>query len=105
MDLYRRFVAMLEDIGPFTYAVSKSSITFKGTQRGFAGARPVRNGLRGYFDARHEISDPRISSAACFSRTLFVHHFKLASLAELDAGVREWLLEAYSVGGGAHLRN
>ncbi|MDR2257159.1 MAG: DUF5655 domain-containing protein [Arthrobacter sp.] len=103
VELYHRFVALLEEIGPFSYAVSKSSITFKGTQRGFAGAKPVRNGLRGYFDARERWSDPRISSAAPFSRTLFVHHFRLASLDDLDAGVSDWLREAYAVGAGAHL--
>jgi hypothetical protein len=47
VDLYRRFIRTVEGFGPFTYAVSKSSITLKGERRGFAGARPFAGGLRG----------------------------------------------------------
>ena len=42
--LYRQFVRLVEACGPFSYAVSKTSITFKGTRRGFAGARPDATG-------------------------------------------------------------
>ena len=48
--LYQRFVELVEARGPFTYAVSKTMITFKGKRRGFAGALPTRRGLSGYLD-------------------------------------------------------
>ena len=39
--LYRSFVRLVTACGPFTYAVAKTTITFKGSRRGFAGARPT----------------------------------------------------------------
>lgn len=103
VDLFHRFIAMVEAIGPFTYAVSKSTITLKGTRRGFAGARPFSGGLRGYFDLQREVSDPRIRSVAPYTKRLFVHHFQVASAQELDDTFSGWLEEAYAVGEGAHL--
>ncbi|MFJ2620636.1 DUF5655 domain-containing protein [Glutamicibacter sp. NPDC087344] len=102
IDIFHRFIEAVAQIGPFTYAVSKSSITLKGTHRGFAGARPVRGGLRGYFDLQREVVDPRISSASAFSQKLIVHHFQLATADQLDEQFRGWLREAYAVGAGAH---
>jgi hypothetical protein len=104
VDLYNEFIAMVEDIGPFTYAVSKTTITLKGARRGFAGARPDRSGLRGYFDLQRQVRDPRITSAAPYTQRLFVHHFRIRSPDEFDEEFAGWLHEAYDVGTGAHLR-
>ncbi|UUT34659.1 DUF5655 domain-containing protein [Microbacterium elymi] len=102
--LYHRFIEMVEAVGPFTYAVSKSTITLKGKRRGFAGAHPVQSGLRGYFDLQRVVSDARISSSAPFSNRLFVHYFRIESADQLDHRFAEWLREAYAVGNGAHIR-
>ena len=104
VELFRQFIAAVERVGPFTYAVSKTTITLKGTRRGFAGARPDRAGLVGYVDLQREVHDPRITSVAPYTRRLFVHHFRLRSSTELDAEFSGWLREAYAVGAGAHLR-
>jgi hypothetical protein len=48
IELYRRFVELVAACGPFSYAVSKTMITFKGSRRGFAGARPTARGLAGW---------------------------------------------------------
>lgn len=104
VDLFHRFIAQVEAIGPFTYAVSKTTITLKGVRRGFAGARPFAGGLRGYFDLQREVSDPRIVSVAPYTKRLFVHQFRVASAAQLDDEFAGWLTEAYAVGAGAHLR-
>jgi hypothetical protein len=37
VELYQRFVDLVEACGPFTYAAAKTTITFKGSRRGFAG--------------------------------------------------------------------
>jgi hypothetical protein len=103
VGLFRRFIHIVESIGPFTYSVSKSTVTLKGTRRGFAGARPVASGLRGYFDVQREIADPRIRSVAPYTQRLFVHHFQVASAADLDDEFAGWLSEAYAVGAGQHL--
>ncbi|KAA9107953.1 DUF5655 domain-containing protein [Microbacterium rhizomatis] len=104
VDLYHRFIRLVEEAGPFTYAVHKTTITLKGARRGFAGARPDRSGLRGYFDLQREIHDPRITSVAPYTKRLFVHHFRVSSAEELDDEFAGWLREAYEVGDGAHMR-
>ena len=69
LDLYRKFIHIVEGIGPFTYAVGKSSITLKGERRGFAGIRPCRDGVRGYLDLQRELRDPRITSVGPLHET------------------------------------
>jgi hypothetical protein len=101
--LYERFVELVTQCGPFSYAVSKTAITFKGTRRGFAGARPDRRGLRGYLDLQRTVEDPRILSAAPYTKRLFVHHYRVAELDQLDDDFAGWVREAYAVGSGAHL--
>ncbi|MEU1394382.1 MULTISPECIES: DUF5655 domain-containing protein [unclassified Nonomuraea] len=102
--LYHEFVRLVEACGPFTYAVSKSMITVKGTRRGFAGAKPDARGLRGYFDIQRPISDDgRITSVSPYTKRLYVHAFRISDVAELDEEFAGWLREAYEVGQGGHL--
>jgi hypothetical protein len=101
--LYRRFIELAEACGPFTYAVSKSAITLKGTRRGFAGIRTRARGVRGYLDLQREIADRRITRSEPYTKRLFVHHFALASIEEMDDEFAGWLGEAYAVGAGEHL--
>jgi hypothetical protein len=103
IELYRQFVRLVEACGPFSYAVSKTSITFKGTRRGFAGARPTSQGLRGYLDLQRGVEDPRISNVSPYTRRLFVHHFRVTAPEELDEEFAGWVREAYAVGAGAHV--
>jgi hypothetical protein len=101
--LYSGFVRLVEACGPFTYAVSKTSITFKGTRRGFAGARPDAAGLRGYLDLQRPVEDPRIRNVSPYTKRLYVHHFRVRAPEELDDTFAGWIREAYAVGAGAHL--
>lgn len=101
--LYRRFIELAEACGPFTYAVAKTAITLKGTRRGFAGASPKPKHLEGYLDLQRRIEDPRIRRATPYTANLFVHRYRVTSLAELDDDFAAWLREAHAVGNGAHL--
>ena len=103
VELYRRFVQLMQDCGPFSYAVSKTTITFKGSRRGFAGARPTMNGLAGYLDLQRIVEDPRITSVAPYTQRLFVHHFRIADRDQVDAEFAGWIRQAYDVGQGGHL--
>jgi hypothetical protein len=103
LALYERFIALAGQCGPFSYRVTKTSITLKGTRRGFAGVLPRGGGLHGYFDLTRQVSDPRITSCAAYTKRLYVHHFKITALDELDEQFAGWLAEAYAVGQGAHL--
>jgi L-amino acid N-acyltransferase YncA len=104
VDLYHRFVALVQQCGPFGYVVAKTTITFKGSRRGFAGARPDARGLVGYLDLQRPLSDdPRISSASPYTARLFVNHFRVVSAEQLDEQFAGWVRDAYQVGQGAHL--
>jgi hypothetical protein len=102
--LYARFIALVDACGPVTYRVTKTAITLKGSRRGFAGATPKNRSLDGYLDLQRVITDPRIMRSSPYTKRLFVHHFRVTSLAELDAEFAGWIDEAYAVGSGAHLK-
>jgi Domain of unknown function (DUF5655) len=103
--LYLRFVQLVAACGPFTYAVAKTTITFKGSRRGFAGARPTERGLTAYLDLTRQVTDPRIISSSPYTKRLFTHQVRLTRLEELDDDFAALIGEAYAVGAGAHLTN
>jgi hypothetical protein len=105
--MYHRFIELVTAIGPFTYTVAKTGITLKGTRRGFAGATPKRDVLGGYLDLQRRLPetgvDPRVRNAAPYTKRLFVHHYRITAIEELDDRFAGWIAEAYQVGNGAHL--
>ncbi len=103
VDLYRRFVTLVEACGPFEYAVAKTAITFKGSRRGFAGAKPTSRALDGYLDLQRRVEDPRILRASPYTKRLVVHQFRISAAEQLDEEFASWVREAYAVGQGGHL--
>lgn len=103
--LYQSFMALVEGCGPFSYRVTKTAISLKGSQRGFAGAKPKKRSLDGYLDLQRELRDPRILRASPYTKRLFVHQFRITSLGQLDEEFAGWIREAYDVGDGAHTRD
>ena len=101
--LYERFVELVDACGPVEPSVAKTAITFKGSRRGFAGAKPKNQWLDGYLDLQRELKDPRIRRASPYTRRLFVHQFRVTALDQLDEEFSGWLREAYEVGQGGHL--
>ena len=101
--LYRRFVEIVNACGPTTTSVSKTLIAFKGTRRGFTGAKPTAQGVRGYFDVTRQITDRRVISNTPYTSRLFVHQFRLTTPDDLDETFGSFIREAYTVGQGAHL--
>ena len=101
--LYNRFIELAEACGPFDYSVAKTAITLKGSRRGFAGAALRQSSLTGYLDLQRRIVDPRIKRSSPYTKRLYVNHFKVVALDELDDEFAAWLCEAYAVGQGAHL--
>jgi len=104
VELYNRFVRLVEACGPVVLSVSKTAITFKGSRRGFAGAKPTNRSLDGYLDLQHRVSDPRIRRADPYTKRLFVHHFRVTTSDQLDEEFATWVRESYEVGQGGHLR-
>jgi Domain of unknown function (DUF5655) len=103
--LYERFVELVRACGAFEVAVSKTAISFKGTRRGFAGAKPKKRWLDGYLDLQRQLTDPRIRSASPYTKRLFVHQFRVTALDQLDEDFAGWVREAYDVGQGLHLES
>lgn len=102
--LFEAFVDLVAKCGPFTYSPAKTTVTFKGVRRGFAGARPTSDGgLRGYLDLQRPVADPRITNVSPYTTRLFVHQFRIEAVAQLDEEFAGWVREAYAVGAGAHL--
>jgi hypothetical protein len=102
-DLYDRFVGMLAMCGPYTVSVTKTAIAFKGTRRGFAGAKPRKASLDGFLDLQREVRDERFLRVSPYTKSLFVHQFRITSAEQLDESFATWLEAAYQVGQGAHL--
>jgi Domain of unknown function (DUF5655) len=101
--LYERFVELVQACGEFEVTVSKTAISFKGTRRGFAGAKPKQRWLDGYLDLQRPVADPRIRRASSYTKRLFVHQFRVTGVDQLDEEFAGWVREAYAVGQGRHL--
>ncbi len=101
--LYDRFIELAEACGEFTYSVTKTAIVLKGTRRGFAGVALTARSLDGHLDLTRRLEDRRIRRSAPYTKRLFVHHFRVLRLEDLDDEFSGWLCEAYAVGQGAHL--
>ena len=102
IDLYERFVESIAACGPFTYRITKTAITFKGTCRGFAGAKPRKSSLDGFLDLQRAVKDKRFLRVSPYTKRLFVHQFRITSIEEIDKSFTGWIEEAYLVGEGAH---
>lgn len=94
-ELFHRFVDIVAACGEYSTSVTKTTITFKGPRRGFAGARPNRDRLQGYFDVTYQVDDLRIRSIAPYQKDLFVHHYRVDSLEQMDDEFVRWITDAY----------
>jgi hypothetical protein len=104
-QLYLRFVALLDAIGPYSVHPAKSTITFKGARRGFCGVHPKGDVFVGYFDLMPALhADPWVRSVSPYMKTHYVHQFRVTTLEQMDETFKQWLTEAYGVGRGDHLR-
>jgi len=90
--LWHRFADVVAACGEHSLSVAKTTVTFKGPKRGFAGARPKGDELIGYFDVNYRVEDPRIRSASPYQKDLFVHHFRVSEIDDEFAG---WIRDSY----------
>lgn len=100
--LYRKFVELIGERGPFGFAPSRAGIAFTGSRRGFAGGLPTSSGvLVGYLDLPRLVTGPQINNALPAPRRLVTHQFRIDTLDEFDDAFVGWIGEAYLVGQGA----
>ena len=103
LALFERFRALVDMCGPTTLQVTKTAISFKGVRRGFAGARPHPSWLGGYLDLQREAAHPTIRSVAPYTKRLYVHHFRVTDVGQMDEDFAGLVAEAYAVGAGEHV--
>lgn len=102
VDLYKRFITLVTACGPYTVSVTKTAIAFKGTRRSFAGAKPRKASLDGFLDLQREVQDERFLRVSPYTKSLYVHQFRITRAAQLDNSFTALIEEAYQVGCGAH---
>jgi hypothetical protein len=100
--LYSQIEAILEALGPFDVAPTKSGITMR-AKRSFAAVKVQRQALRVEFLLPRVLKNSRMRKTEVLSPRLVAHHLEVRSVADLDAELRGWLKEAYALGcsGGA----
>jgi hypothetical protein len=94
-DLFARFVALIEQCGPFEVAPAKTRVAFMAKVR-FASVNRVGDG---YIDAHFVL--PRALRSSRFRRVeqvgkLHVHHLRLDHPRDLDRQLANWLRQSYT---------
>jgi hypothetical protein len=101
--LFERFCEVVNACGPAQLAPVKAQIGFQ-VNRIFAGVRLTDGGLAGYLDIAGRIDSDRFRSVEPYTKRLFVHHFLITDLSQLDEEFAGYVRLAYAVGLGEHLR-
>jgi hypothetical protein len=100
--LFDAFLRQVRLCGPVTVLPEKTRIAFQ-VRMSFAQLTPRRAWLDGHLVLARRVEHPRFHRIETISPRNHVHHFRLASAADLDADLQRFLSEAYAVGEQRHL--
>jgi hypothetical protein len=101
--LFERFSALIHECGPVKLAPAKTRIGFQ-VRMIFAAVNKLSDqGLDAHIVLTRRLQSPRFKRIDTMSPKCYVHHFKIASVDEIDEEVKKWLREAYLVGTQEHL--
>jgi Domain of unknown function (DUF5655) len=100
LDLYRRFVAIVEESGPYELAPTARQIGIRGSRRIFAGVRLTKRGLEGYLDLPRHVESPVFHHVSPYTKKLSVHHFVVERPEQLDGNFADYVRESHAVGRG-----
>jgi len=101
--LYNAVRRAVAECGPVTVIPEQTRIAFQ-VRMSFAQVTPRTRWLDGHVVLARRVPHPRFRRIDTISARNHVHHFRLMSLADIDADFRAWLREAYAVGKQEHLR-
>ena len=101
--LFNALRRAIRECGPVTVLPEKTRIAFQ-VRMSFAQVTPRRRCLDGHLVLAQRSPDPRFRRIDTISPRNHVHHFRLTTADEIDAGLRRYLRDAYAVGTQAHLR-
>jgi hypothetical protein len=101
-ELFDAFVALVREVGPFTFAPAKTRVGFMVRVR-FAGVMRLSDrGMTCGFWLKRRVDSPRFTKVEHLERDDWLYTFRVTDPAELDDEVRGWMREAYDVGRQAH---
>ncbi len=101
--LFDAVVKAIERCGPVIVLPEKTRIAFQ-TRMSFAQVTPRTKWLDGHVVLARRLEHPRFRKIETISRRNHVHHFRLTTLADIDAEFESFVSEAYAVGGQRHLQ-
>ncbi|MDQ2997255.1 MAG: DUF5655 domain-containing protein [Chloroflexota bacterium] len=96
--IYDRLREALQGLGPFSVEPKKTSIHLV-NKVGFAGVHPRKGYMYLNLRTEHAIANARVVKTEQVSKNRYHNEVKLDSPDAVDAELREWLSEAYSLGG------
>lgn len=100
--LYDAVVGLLKRNGPLKIVPGKTGVAFQVRMR-FGGVHLRKNSLGLSFLLPRRLEHPRIQKIVPYSRRAYGHHLTIASPADLDEQLADWLRESYRVGRQAEL--
>lgn len=101
-EIFRAVRAVARQSGPVIVLPEKTRIAFQ-VRMSFAQVTPRQRWVDGHVVLARRLAHPRFRKVETISPRNHVHHFRLASVAEVDATVAAWFREAYAVGAQRHL--
>lgn len=103
VSLFEGFSALVRECGPIQIAPAKTRIGFQ-VRMIFAAVNKLSDSaLEAHVVLTRRLHSPLFTRIETMTPKCYVHHFRVASLSELDDEVRNWLREAYQVGTQEHL--
>lgn len=100
--IFEAVLRIVSGFGPVTVLPEKTRIAFH-VRMSFAQLTPRRRWVDGHVVLARRRESPRFRAIQSISARNHVHLFRLASVAEVDDEVHDWLKEAYAVGEQRHL--
>jgi len=88
--------------GPVIVIPEKTRIGFQ-VRMTFAQLTPRTRWIDGHVVLARRLESPRFRKIESFSPRNHAHHFRLASVADVDSEFRRWMKEGYAVGEQKHL--
>jgi hypothetical protein len=96
--IYERLLEALQGLGAFSVELKKTSIHLV-NKVGFAGVHPRKSYMFLNLRTEHAIENARVVKTEQVSKNRYHNEIKLATPDAVDAELRQWLSEAYALGG------
>ena len=102
-EIYNAVLKAIRRCGPVTVLPEKTRIAFQ-VRMSFAQLTTRSKWVDGHVVLARRFEQSRFRKIETISPRNHVHHFRLMSVADVDAEFESWLAEAYAVGEQKHLQ-